>query len=48
MNSAAVEATRWTNEEAKGKPLETVFRIVNEGTRETVRAGCEGPSSRRV
>ena len=36
MNAAAVEATRWTNEQANGQPLETVFRIVNESTRETV------------
>lgn len=36
MNPAAVEATRWTNEQAKGQPLETVFRIVNEETRNTV------------
>jgi PAS domain S-box-containing protein len=36
LNAAAVEATRWTNEQANGQPLETVFRIVNEGTRETV------------
>jgi PAS domain S-box-containing protein len=36
MNPAAVEATGWTNEQALGQPLETVFRIINEGTRETV------------
>jgi PAS domain S-box-containing protein len=36
MNPAAVEATRWTNEQAIGQPLESVFRIVNEHTRETV------------
>jgi PAS domain S-box-containing protein len=36
MNPAAVEATGWTNEQAMGQPLETVFRIINEGTRETV------------
>jgi PAS domain S-box-containing protein len=36
MNHAAVEATRWTNKEANGQPLETVFQILNEGTRETV------------
>jgi PAS domain S-box-containing protein len=36
MNPAAVEATRWTNEQANGQPLESVFRIINEGTRETV------------
>ncbi len=36
MNPAAVEATRWTNEQANGQSLETVFRIINEGTREPV------------
>lgn len=36
MNSAAVEATRWTNEEASGQSLDTVFKIVNEETRKTV------------
>jgi PAS domain S-box-containing protein len=36
MNAAAVEATRWTNEQANGQSLETVFRIVNESTREPV------------
>lgn len=36
MNAAAIEATRWTNEEAQGQLLDTVFRIVNETTRETV------------
>jgi len=36
MNAAAVEATRWTNEQANGQPLEKVFRIINEDTRETV------------
>jgi PAS domain S-box-containing protein len=36
MNPAAVGATGWTKEQAQGQPLETVFRIVNEETRETV------------
>jgi PAS domain S-box-containing protein len=36
MNVAAVEATRWTNEHANGQPLEIVFQIVNESTREPV------------
>jgi PAS domain S-box-containing protein len=36
MNPAAVEATGWTREQAMGQPLESVFRIINEGTRETV------------
>jgi PAS domain S-box-containing protein len=36
MNPAAVEATGWTREQAMGQPLESVFRIINEDTRETV------------
>jgi PAS domain-containing protein len=36
MNPTAVEVTRWTSEQAKGQPLERVFRIINERTRETV------------
>ena len=36
MNPAAVEATGWTREQAMGQPLENVFRIINEGTREAV------------
>jgi PAS domain S-box-containing protein len=36
MNTAAVEATGWKSEQAKGQPLESVFRIINEGTREPV------------
>jgi PAS domain S-box-containing protein len=36
MNPAAVKATGWTREQAMGQPLESVFRIINEDTRETV------------
>lgn len=36
MNAAAIEATRWASDEAQGQSLDTVFRIVNESTRETV------------
>jgi PAS domain S-box-containing protein len=36
MNSTAAEVTRWTSEQAEGQPLESVFRIINERTRETV------------
>ncbi|MGC9372153.1 MAG: diguanylate cyclase [Thermovirgaceae bacterium] len=33
MNSVAVELTGWTQEEAAGKPLEEVFRVISEKTR---------------
>jgi PAS domain S-box-containing protein len=36
MNSTAAEVTGWTSEQAKGQLLESVFRIINERTRETV------------
>jgi PAS domain S-box-containing protein len=36
MNSTAAEVTGWTSEQAEGQPLESVFRIINERTRETV------------
>jgi PAS domain S-box-containing protein len=36
MNSVAECLTGWTESQAQGKPLEEVFRIVNEHTRETV------------
>ncbi|MHC1699145.1 MAG: PocR ligand-binding domain-containing protein [Geobacteraceae bacterium] len=36
MNPIAVELTGWSAKEAIGKPLEEVFRIVNEETRGTV------------
>jgi PAS domain S-box-containing protein len=36
MNPTAVAVTGWTSEQAKGQPLESVFRIINERTRETV------------
>src|SRR3984957_2578594 len=36
INQAAVGATGGTKEQAQAQPLETVFRIVNEDTRETV------------
>ncbi|HEX4039938.1 MAG TPA: CHASE3 domain-containing protein [Acidobacteriaceae bacterium] len=33
MNAVAVKLTGWTPDEAKGQPLKTIFRIVNEQTR---------------
>ncbi len=36
MNPVAQELTGWTQDEANGKPLEEVFRIVQEKTRKTV------------
>jgi PAS domain S-box-containing protein len=42
MNAVAREITRWPLEEARGLPLDQVFRIVNEETRET----AENPVSK--
>ncbi|WP_020476571.1 hybrid sensor histidine kinase/response regulator [Zavarzinella formosa] len=36
LNAVAEELTRWSGEAARGRPLEEVFRIVNESTRQTV------------
>jgi PAS domain S-box-containing protein len=36
LNAVAARLTGWSNEEAAGRPLEEVFRIVNEATREPV------------
>ena len=36
MNTVAEELTGWTTSEGRGKPLEDVFRIVHEHTREVV------------
>jgi PAS domain S-box-containing protein len=36
MNAIAQSVTGWTQEEAVGKPIETVFNIVNEDTRRAV------------
>jgi PAS domain-containing protein len=36
LNAVAESLTGWTNSHAAGQPLENVFRIVNEETRETV------------
>ncbi len=36
MNPVAERLTGWSEQEAVGKPLERVFRIINEGSRETV------------
>ncbi len=36
MNAVAEDATGWTSTEAAGRPLEEVFRIVNEKTRQPV------------
>jgi len=48
LNEVAAGLTGWTNDEAAGKPLPEVFRIVNEGTRhmaenpvtKALREGC--------
>jgi PAS domain S-box-containing protein len=42
MNPVAQELTGWSFEEAKGRPLEDVFKILHEGSREVV----ENPVSR--
>lgn len=42
LNPVAQELTGWQNAEAAGKPLEDVFRIINEDTRQTV----ENPATR--
>jgi PAS domain S-box-containing protein len=36
MNPVAEELTGWKEEEARGKPLEEIFCIINENTRQTV------------
>lgn len=36
LNAAAAALTGWTQDEAAGRPLEEVFRIINEWTRQTV------------
>ena len=44
LNSVAETLTGWKQEEAKGQPLEVVFRIVNEDTRQPV----ENPALRAL
>ena len=44
LNPVAESLTGWTQQEALGKPLESVFRIINEQTRETV----ESPATRAL
>jgi PAS domain S-box-containing protein len=44
LNPVAQTLTAWTLQEASGVPLETVFRIVNEETRQTV----ENPATRAL
>ncbi len=44
LNKAAEELTGWSNEEAIGKPLNEVFNIINETTRET----CENPAEKVI
>ena len=44
LNSVAESLTGWKQEEAKGQPLEVVFRIVNEDTRQPV----ENPALRAL
>jgi PAS domain S-box-containing protein len=41
MNPAAERLTGWTLVEAAGKPLENIFRVVNEGTRDPVESPVE-------
>ena len=35
LNPVAEELTGWQNSEAAGRPLEEVFRIINEDSRQT-------------
>jgi PAS domain S-box-containing protein len=44
LNAVAQELTGWTDEEAHGQPLDVVFRIVNEDTRQPV----ENPALRAL
>ena len=44
MNEVAQALTGWTHDQAIGQPLERVFRIINEDTRETV----ENPATRAL
>jgi PAS domain S-box-containing protein len=44
LNSVAESLTGWKHEEALGRPLDTVFRIVNEATRRPV----ESPAARAL
>ncbi len=44
LNAVAESLTGWTNEEAAGRPLESIFNIVNETSRETV----ENPAAKAL
>jgi PAS domain S-box-containing protein len=44
LNPVAESLTGWMQQDARGKPLETVFRIINEETRNTV----ENPATRAL
>jgi PAS domain S-box-containing protein len=44
LNDVALSLTGWTREQAMGLPLEQVFRVINEDTRETV----ESPATRAL
>jgi two-component system CheB/CheR fusion protein len=44
LNPVAQSLTGWTQEDAAGKPVDTVFKIVNEETRHTV----ENPATRAL
>ncbi|MGI8409615.1 MAG: PAS domain S-box protein [Pyrinomonadaceae bacterium] len=44
LNAVAESLTGWTNSDAAGEPLDGVFRIVNEATRESV----ENPATRAL
>jgi PAS domain S-box-containing protein len=41
MNPIAEELTGWTTAEAKGRPLQDVFRIINERTRQPLEDPCD-------
>src|SRR5262249_10486446 len=41
LNGVAESLTGWTQDEATGKPLETIFRVLNEQTREPVDSPAE-------
>lgn len=44
LNPAAQSATGWTQQEAAGKPLDSIFKIINEETRNSV----ENPATRAL
>jgi PAS domain-containing protein len=46
LNAVAESLTGWTQEEAVGQPLDTVFRVLNEETRRRSRARLRAPSAK--